>query len=109
MNYESMAYRSFKSRTVLVRGDRKVTTGIPVSNLEPLRGDREATDARVRLNSRDQMPLSMLGGLLHCTTVVGPKVITSQPHGSCEGGRSEERRVGKECRCRWWPECEETR
>src|SRR5699024_4620760 len=86
MNYESMAYRSFKSRTVLVRGDRKVTTGIPVSNLEPLRGDREATDARVRLNSRDQMPMSMLGGLLHCTTVVGPKVITSQPHGSCEGG-----------------------
>src|SRR5690554_4233209 len=22
---------------------------------------------------------------------------------SIHGGRSEERRVGKECRCRWWP------
>ena len=27
-NCESMAYRSFKSRKVLARGDRKVTTGI---------------------------------------------------------------------------------
>src|SRR5439155_15044859 len=23
--------------------------------------------------------------------------------GQRDGGRSEERRVGKECRCRWWP------
>src|SRR5699024_12017365 len=84
--FNSMTNQSLKYIIFLVIGNRKVTTGIPVSNLEPLRGDREATDARVRLNSRDQMPLSMLGGLLHCTTVVGPKVITSQPHGSCEGG-----------------------
>src|SRR5690348_18236973 len=33
-----------------------------------------------------------------------PRMIASWLQRERRDGRSEERRVGKECRCRWWPE-----
>ena len=45
------------------------------------------------------------GGVVHASdrAAITPRVGISQQEGSLKGTRSEERRVGKECRSRWSP------
>src|SRR5205823_11075131 len=52
------------------------------------------------------LPISLAGGLLGARASPGPRAPRSPPvralAPAAAGGRSEERRVGKECRSGWW-------
>src|SRR5205807_6241315 len=62
---------------------------------DPKYGDRSASGERQRANASAALPLS--GKVSHLARG------TAQFRDLCVE-RSEERRVGKECRSRWWPE-----
>src|SRR5438034_7470397 len=84
------------------------TYALPISELghpvaEPLRIDQRGVDA----GGEDRAVEGLRLGLQREAVVVVDDRLAVRRAGLADQGRgrlrSEERRVGKECRCRWWP------
>src|SRR5687768_17905656 len=100
--YGIVVFFFFSSRRRHTRCSRDWSSDVCSSDLEPIRKALKSTRPAGKAAAHQkywQELLGQAGG-----AVRAPLLALTEPEKAATRARSEERRVGKECRCRWSPE-----